>query len=131
MVRLPWHDDADETTESGGTDEPAGGDDAHPDAVVVCSFQDGTLAVYEDEVVIERVERSRFDDTTVPLADVRGVDHERGITIGYVQLEVVGVEPDTGGLFSDPVNAYTVHFGRDGRECAQRARDAIIERMSG
>ncbi|MFC7075915.1 hypothetical protein [Haloarcula halophila] len=131
MVRLPWRDDPDEPTESGGPGGSVGSHDAHPDAVVVCSFQDGTLAVYEDDVVIERVERSRFDDTTVPLADIRGVDHERGITIGYVQLEVVGVEPDAGGLFSDPVNAYTVHFGRDGRDCAQQARDAILERMSG
>jgi hypothetical protein len=122
MVRLPWRRDS-----SDGAEEP----DEHEDALVVCAFQDGTIAVYEDRVVIERVRRSRFDDVTIPLAEVRDVDYSEGITIGYLQVERVGVTPDEGGLLSDPVNERTVHFGRGDRKCAQRARDTILERATG
>jgi hypothetical protein len=124
MIDLPWFGgDSDDSSDD--SEEP------HADAVVVCRFQDGTLAVYEDRVVIERVSRSRFDDTTVPTAEIVGVDYAEGLTIGYLQLEQTGVDVDTGGLLSDPVNANTVHFGRGDRECARDARDAILERARG
>jgi hypothetical protein len=126
MVEWPWRrgSDGDETD-----DHPDGtGEGDHPDALVVCSFQDGTIAVYEDRVVVDRPGRSRFDDVSIPLAEVVDVDYEEGITICYLQVERAGVDPDPGGLMSDPVNERTVHFGRGSRDCARRARDAILER---
>jgi hypothetical protein len=99
--------------------------------VVVCEFQDGTIAVYDDRVVIERVSRSKFDDRTIPLEEVTGVDYSKGITIGYLQVQQTGFDASSGGLLSDPVDENTVHFGRDGRDCASEARDAILERASG
>jgi len=124
MVDLPWggSDDAEAVEPS----EPA-----HADAIVVCEFQDGTLAVYDDEVVIERSKRSKFDDVRIPYDRVFDVEYEKGITIGYLQVELVDVEPDTGGWFSDPVNERTLHFGRRSRDCAQEARDEILARATG
>lgn len=133
MVDFPWRRGRDELDEGGnqpGSTERAPDDD-HEDAIVVCRFQDGTIAVYDDRVVIERVSRSRFDDRTFSYDEISGVDHDVGITIGYLQLELVGIEPDTGGLFSDPINERTVHFGRGNRDCAATARDAILERARG
>ena len=54
-----------------------------------------------------------------------------GLTIGYLQVERAGVEGDTAGLLSDPVDEGTVHFGRGQRDCAREARDAILERAGG
>lgn len=124
MVDLPWRSDS-------GVDDPAEEgelDLARSDAVVVCEFQDGTLAVHDDRVAIKRSSRSAFDDKTIPMAEIVGVEYEKGITIGYLQIEVSGVEPDVGGWFSDPVNENTLHFGRRKRECAQDARDEILAR---
>jgi len=118
-ITLPWRRDADENP----------GPESHADAVVSCEFQDGTLAVYENEVTIERVSRSKFADKTIPVAEITGVEYESGITVGYLQLEQTGVETDTGGLLSDPVDENTLHFGRGDRECATAARDAILERV--
>lgn len=126
MVDLPWRG-ADEGDADAGADDPA----PHADAVVVCECQDGTLAVYEDEVVIDRVARSKFDDVTVPMDEIAGVTYEAGITMGYVQIERVGADLDSGGLLSDPVDPYTLHFQRSGRECTREARDAILERATG
>ena len=126
MVDLPWRSDS-------GVDDPAEAVDLDltpADAVVVCEFQDGTLAVHEERVAIKRPSRSAFDDKTIPMAKIVGVEYEKGITIGYLQLEVSGVEPDAGGWFSDPVNENTLHFGRRQRECAQDARDEILSRAS-
>ncbi|WP_318566860.1 hypothetical protein [Salinigranum marinum] len=128
MIDLPWGGDRDD---AGDTSTDGVGEQAHAEAVVVCVFQDGTLAVYEDRVVVERTARSRFDDRTVPFDEICGVDFAGGITIGYIQLELVGVTPDTGGLLSDPVNERTLHFGWGDKECAKRARDAIVERARG
>ncbi|WP_049900583.1 hypothetical protein [Halococcus agarilyticus] len=121
MIDLPWSRDDRETGED-GTDSV----DDHADAAVVCKFQDGTLTVYEDRVVIERVGRSTFDDETIPAAEIQGIDYSEGITIGYLQVEQTGVEIDVGGLLSDPVNENTVHFDRGNRECARTARDEIL-----
>jgi hypothetical protein len=129
MIDLPWGGDrGDDTPETAADTVDEGG---HPEAVVVCEFQDGTLAVYEDRVVVERPARSRFDDRTIPFNEISGVDFDGGITIGYIQLELVGVTPDTGGLLSDPVNERTLHFGWGDKECARRAQDAIVERARG
>ena len=131
MVKLPWRD-SDPSPESEGTtgdsDEAA---DPHSDAIVVCEFQDGTLAVYDDRVEIERAARSRFDDRTIPADEITGVDFSTGITIGYLQIEQEGVPVDSGGLLSDPVNRNTVHFSRGGRDCAKRAREEILAHARG
>jgi hypothetical protein len=119
MVNWPWRD-GDEESEN-----------PHIDALVVCAFQDGTIAVYPDRVVIDRPGRSRFDDATFPLESVIGVDYDEGITVGYLQVEIDGVTSDPSGLLSDPVNERTVHFGRGNRECAREARDTIRERAGG
>jgi hypothetical protein len=131
MIDLPWGGDRDDARGTAADADENAGEDAHAEAVVVCRFQDGTLAVYEDRVVVERSARSRFDDRTIPLDEVRGVDFDGGITIGYIQLELVGVPPDPGGLLSDPVNERTLHFGWGDKDCAKRARDAILERARG
>lgn len=124
MIDLPWGRDGGEKSDE-GTD-PA---DEHTDAIVVCVFQDGTLAVYDDRVVIERAARSKFDDKTIPADELRDVDYSEGITIGYFQIVQTDIEPDTGWLLSDPVNENTVHFGRGNRECARTARDEILSRV--
>ena len=129
MIDLPWGGDRGDDAGDTSIDAVDGG--GHAEAVVVCEFQDGTLAVYEDRVVVERPARSRFDDRTIPFDEISGVDFAGGITIGYIQLELVGVTPDTGGLLSDPVNERTLHFGWGDKECAKRARDAIVERARG
>lgn len=118
MVRLPWQSESEDQNQT----------ETHPDAVVVCEFQDGTVAVYEDEVLIKRVSRSKFTDKTIPVKDIAGVDYASGITIGYIQIEQTRTQVDTGGFLSDPVNENTLHFGRGDRECAREVRDAILER---
>ena len=129
MVKLPWRGSGssdDGETAAGDSDEPS-----HPDAIVVCEFQDGTLAVYDDRVEIERVARSRFDDRTILADEITGVDLSMGITIGYLQIEQAGVPVDAGGLLSDPVNHNTVHFSRGGRDCAKTAREEILAHARG
>lgn len=131
MVKLPWRRSGssnDGEAPGGDTDEDS---DPHPDAIVVCEFQDGTLVVYDDRVEIERVARSRFDDRTIPADEITGVDLSTGITIGYLQIEQAGVPVDAGGLLSDPVNRNTVHFSRGGRDCAKRAREEILAHARG
>jgi len=124
MIDFPW---------GRGSDTDAATDPStdHSDAVVVCEFQDGTLAVYDDYVAITRVDRSNFDNREIPVGKITGVDYNGGITIGYIQIEQVDVPVDSGGLLSDPVNPNTLHFDRGGRECAKKARDAILERARG
>lgn len=127
MVNLPWG-----RRDSGDDDEAATApDDDHSDALVVCTFQDGTLIVYADRVEIERVDRSQFDDKTIPADEIRGVDLAKGLTIGYLQIEQTDVPVDSGGLLSDPVNENTLHFGRGGRDCAATARTEILAHASG
>ena len=133
MIKLPWRgagssgDGADAGSTAGGAAAP----DPHADAVVVCEFQDGTVAVYADRVEIERAARSRFDDRTIPTEEITGVDFSTGITIGYLQIEQTGVPVDAGGLLSDPVNPNTVHFSRGDRECAKAAREEILAHAQG
>jgi len=138
MVELPWSrgDPADESGDTGGDrggDDAAGaaGDDDHAEALVVCRFQDGRLAVYADRVVIERARRSRFDDKTIPIDEIEDVTLTNGLVVGYLQIEQVGVEPDSGGLLSSPIDENTLHFGHGGRDCASTARTEILAHTGG
>ena len=98
---------------------------------MICEFQDGTLAVYDDYVAITRVDRSSFDNREISIEEVTGVGYDGGVTIGYIQIEQVRIPVGSGGLLSDPVNPNTLHFDRGGRECAKEARDEILERAKG
>ena len=128
MVNLPWRGTDDESSDAKGGATAA---EDHPDAIVVCEFQDGTLAVYPDRVEIHRVGRSRFDDRTIPADEITGIDFSKGITIGYIQIEQVGVAVDTGGLLSDPINANTLHFSRADRDRATEAREEVLAHARG
>lgn len=128
MVDLPWQRGSEDDDPDPATERV---DVSHDDALLTCEFHDGSIAVYADEVVIERAKRSSFEETTIPMADIVDVDYAKGITIGYLQIEVVGVEPDEGGWFSDPVNERTLHFGRQGRTCAREAREEILAHARG
>ena len=137
MVRWPWRSEEHEDGIEGGADdsgdaEPSerpGGIDVEP--LVDCELQDGTLFVYEDHVYVERDGRSRFESKTVPMDRIRGVEYDKGITIGYIQIEEIGFDHDTAGLLSDPIDANTLHFQRNRRGCAREARDEILARCGG
>jgi len=124
MVDLPWRGGSDEGDESA----PAVVDDADP--IVICEFQDGTLHVFDDKIVIERTSRSKFPDKAIPLTEVRGVTYTKRLVISYIQIEQAGVENDTGSRLSTPVDENTLHFGRGKRSCAERARDTIQEQLA-
>jgi len=115
MVDLPGR--------NGGSDGAT--DTTDKESLVSCTFQDGTLYVYDEWLRIERPGRSKFSDRDVELADVRGVTYEKRLVISYLQVDEAGVENEEGGLFSTPVDENTFHFGRGMRGCARRARDAI------
>lgn len=104
--------------ERGAADEP----------LVPCRFQGGTLSVYADHVALERSSASLFEDKRIPMAEVRGVDLSPGILTGHVQIRQAGVEPGAAGFLSHPVDENTLYFPRLRRGCAERARDAILER---
>jgi hypothetical protein len=114
---------ADRPGRTSGSDEEA--DATEAESVVSCTFQDGTLYVYDGWLRIERPGRSKFSDKEIELADVRGVTYQKRLVISYLQIDQADVENDAGGLFSTPVDENTLHFGRGMRECARRARDAI------
>ena len=124
MVDLPGRSAEDESD-----GDPAGASPAD-EAVVSCEFQDGTLSVYGDRVVIERSGASRFDDTEIPFDRIEDVTYAGRLVIGYLQILTPDVTADTSSLLSTPVDENTLHFGRGKRDCAQRARDAILERTS-
>lgn len=115
MVELPGRGDGPDG-ESVSTDE---------DPIVTCRFQDGTLAVYDEWLQIDRPGRSKFSDKAIQLTDVRGITYQKRFVISYLQIESVGVEESDAGLLSTPVDENTLHFGRGKRDCAKRARDAI------
>lgn len=123
MVRLPWRrnrdDEADEADE-----EPPGGLDVEP--LLSCSFQDGTLFVYEDHVFVERAGPSAFEDKTIPRDEIVDVTYSKGIAIGYLQIEQAGFENDAAGFLSSPVDENTLHFGRGARDCAERVREELL-----
>lgn len=118
-----------------GSGRADGGDTGGPPAedeepIVSCTFQDGTLLVYQDAVVIERARRSRFDDKRIDLRDVEDVTYRKRLVISFIQIEQRGVETDDASLLSTPVDENTLHFGRGKRNCAQRARDEILSRIA-
>lgn len=100
------------------------------DPVVSCSFQGGTVSVYEDCVVVERSSASMFDDKRIPFDEITGVTFEPGIMTGHVQIFQTGVEPGEGGFLSHPVDENTLYVARGKRDCARQLRDAIIERTT-
>lgn len=97
--------------------------------VAKCKLQGGTLSVFADRVEIDRSSSSMFDDKTIPMADIVGVNFSRGLVNGHIQLHQRGVEPATGGFLSHPIDENTLYFGRRNRDCAAEVRDAIIERI--
>lgn len=99
--------------------------------VVSCTFQGGTVSVFEDCVVIDRSSASMFDDKRIPFDEVDGIEYERGLMTGHVQILQVGVEPADAGFLSHPVDENTLYVPRGKRDCARRLRDAIIERAKG
>lgn len=98
------------------------------DPIVSCTLQGGTLSVYEDHVVIDRSSASIHENKSIQIADVQGVSYSGGLLTGYIQIEQVGLEPADSGFLSHPVDENTLYFPRSKRSCAQRARDAILER---
>lgn len=97
--------------------------------VASCKLQGGTLSVFEDRVEIERSGSSMFDDKTIPMADITGVEYSSGLVTGHIQLQLASMEPASGGFMSHPVDENTLYFGRRNRDCAGEVRDAIIERI--
>jgi len=122
MVRRPWR-------QFGDDDPPESSDpleDPGEDPLVECAFQDGTLFVYEDHVFVERAGPSKFEDKSIPRDEIADVRYSGGIVIGYIQIEQVGFENDSGGFISSPVDENTLHFGRGARDCAKRAREELL-----
>jgi hypothetical protein len=124
MVRVPWATDREDGREPDATVENEG------DQVVACEFQDGTLVVFEDELHIERTPRSKFSDKRIPTDQVRDVTYAKRLVISYIQIEQVGFDTSEESLFTSPVDENTLHFGRGKRECARRASEAILERIT-
>lgn len=146
MTRFPWsgwfgdgEDDRHEPIDTDGGDE---GEDestgsvvrderkegAEEDPIVTCTFQDGTLSVYDDVVHIDRPRRSDFSEKWIALNQIQGVTYADRFVIHYIQLHQRGFENDEASLLSTPVDENTLHFGGGKKDCARRARDAILER---
>ena len=104
------------------------GSDGEREPLVTCTLQGGTLSVHDDRVTIERSSASMFGDKRIPMEEIRGVEFTAGIATGHIQIRQAGVEPDEAGLLSHPVDENTLYFPRLRRGCAERARDAILER---
>lgn len=118
MVRWPWSGGEDDQL-----DDPRADVDAEP--VLVCDFQDGTLFVYPDHVYLARAGPSQFEDKAIARSEITDVTYSKG-SISYLQLEQQDFENDDGGFLSSPVDENTLHFGRGGRDCAQRAREELL-----
>lgn len=102
--------------------------DAATDPVATLEAKGGSMSVYADRIEITRSSGSMFEDKQIPLTEVDAVVYERGVFTGHVQVRQRGVEADTGGLLSHPVDENTLHFPRRERETARELRDAILER---
>ena len=105
------------------------GDEGEP--LVTCEFKRAKITVFADRVVVERAGGSLFDDVTVPMAEIEGVDYSSGVLTGHLQVRRAGADLDDGRRLSHPVDAYTLHFSRSDRPCAERAHDAILEHCGG
>lgn len=93
------------------------------------TFQGGTLSVFEEHVDIERSSRSMFDDKRIEMDDIYAIEFSKGFVTGHLQIKQTGVDPDTGGFLSHPVDENTVYFPRNKRPDAEAVRDAILERI--
>jgi hypothetical protein len=62
MIDFPWGRGSSNDSGAEPTDE-------HLDVAVVCEFQDGILAVYDDYVAITRVDRSNFENREIPVEE--------------------------------------------------------------
>lgn len=118
MVRWPWG-------RGGGEQLVDPREDLDAEPVLVCAFQDGTLFVYDDHVYIARAGPSKHEDRAIARSEITDVTYSKG-SISYLQIEQVDFESDDGGWFSSPVDANTLHFGRGGRDCAERAREELL-----
>jgi hypothetical protein len=124
MVDLPWQNDTQDETEHREEETVQGR------ALVYCEFQDGTIVVFDDQVVIERSSRSKFADKRIPIEEIRDVVYEKRLVISYLQIAQEGVELGEASRLSTPVDENTLHFGRGKRDCAKRARDAIYDQLA-
>ncbi len=123
MVRLPWRQSTPDSAV-----EPADGQiDGEP--IVSCSFQDGTLAVYESMVSISRRSASNFEDKQIAMSEITDITHTDRLVISYLQIDQQGFKTDKASLLSTPVDANTLHGGRGVSDCAKRAAEAIRDRM--
>ncbi|MFC6940393.1 DUF4429 domain-containing protein [Salinirubellus sp. GCM10025818] len=113
---------------TGGTGDGEEGEVAEP--LVSCRMQGGTLSVHADHVSIERSSASMFEDKRIPMGEIRGVDLSPGILTGHIQIRQAGVEPGEAGFLSHPVDENTLYFPRLRRGCAERARDAVLDRAA-
>jgi len=126
MVNFPWRNDpAEDEQEGTPADEESSGE-----PLLTCTFQDGSLEVHEDRIVIERARRSKFDDKEIAMDQVRGITYSKRLVISYLQIDQVDVENSRGSLLSTPVDENTLHFGRGKRNCAKRARDEVQARAT-
>lgn len=123
MVKLPWRrstpDSAVEPADSQIDGEP----------IVSCSFQDGTLAVYESMVSISRRSGSTFEDKQIAMTEITDVIHVDGLIISYLQIHQQDFKSDEASRLSSPIDENTLHGGRGVSDCAQRAAEAIRDRM--
>lgn len=124
MVNVPWRHGKREDTDSDSTDPP------EDTPLISCEFQDGTLAVYEDYLQITRPARSQFSDKQIDLTEVRDVTYAKRFIISYIQIDQVDFASSEKGFLTTPVDENTLHFGHGKRECATKARDAILEQLT-
>ncbi len=123
MVRLPWRQSTPDSAV-----EPADSQiDGEP--IVSCSFQDGTLEVYESMVSISRRSASNFEDKQIAMSEITDVTYTDRLVISYLQIHQRGFETDEASLLSSPVDENTLHGGRGVSDCAKRAAEAIRDRM--
>lgn len=105
-------------------------DASEGDPIVSCTFQDGTLSVYAEQLHIDRPDASDFSNKWISLNQVTGVTVERRFVIHYIQIHQIDFDHNEGGILSTPVDENTLHFGGGKRDCATRARDVILERAA-
>lgn len=125
MVDIPWRSGEESEKSESSVDS-----EVDIDPLVRCRFQDGTLVVGEDLIYIERPSRSKFDDKLIEIEQVEGVTYAGRLIIGYIQIGQVGFENSDASFLTTPVDENTLHFGRGKRDCAKRARDAILDRSN-
>lgn len=132
MVRLPWRGrkSGEKTRDDESSRIEEGEYHRNVDPIVSCTFQDGALFVFEDQIFIERPSRSQFSDKWISMDRIRNVRIDKRLMINYVQIEQADFENAEGSLLSAPVDENTLHFGGGKRDCARRAMEEILERIA-